>query len=320
MEPTLPLNAALLDHVVASGVKNPEETTALLVEEEFDLFAELLEVDQFSMLKELKLCKIKHQTAGKLASYCLLFRTPCNVLTNAELVANVRGLGPNFQFYALALEERGNIDGEYLEILSASQMEMILTLVPKAHQVQLEAVFKGKSQVPVEGTVALDGEGNMGSDDMSKAVEIMDEAVNREALHNVGIKGATIEVGVQLSEKASMVSRATTDNVLNAAGISASEIQMGMQELCLKSAQDAQGQVRTARVEAAMSEGWGAQLSDTETLYNEDELFLDVDGDSEDDGIPPGVVRPGEDDDIIDMQTISPQKKKKKKKNRKNRK
>jgi hypothetical protein len=156
--PLLPLSAALLEHVVASGAKNPEETTALLVEEKYDLFVELLEVDQPELLKVLALCKVKHQIASKIVNYCLLYREPCDVWTNAELVANVSSLGSSFQSYAVALEEQGKVGGEYLEALTASQMELLFVLVPKAHQAKLEVVFRRKSQVQ---TPVLEGEGHV---------------------------------------------------------------------------------------------------------------------------------------------------------------
>jgi ankyrin repeat protein len=336
IEATLPLSAALLDHVVASGVKNPEETTALLVEEEFDLFAELLEVDQPSMLKVLGTCKLKHQTARKLTNYCLLFREPRgDVWTNEELVANVRGLGPSFLLYASALEQRGNVDGEYLEALSASQMELMFTLVPKVHQVKLEAVFRSKPQAPPEGTFVLDGEGNMVPEDAPKATDkkptivfdkhhtMQDEDSIRKALHGVGFKDIAIEAAMseggaaQLSEEALLEARATAENFLDAAGISASEIQMGMQELRL-------GPYAQERIGIALEQKHGhaentqpppAVQNEAETFEDgDDELFLDLDGDSEDDESPPGVeVHHGE-DEVDDSQTSSPQKKKKKKK------
>jgi hypothetical protein len=67
----LPRDAALVEHVKASGAKNPEDTVSSLSEEEFDTLTDLLEVKDLHAV--LKSCGVKLKSAGKIVQYCELF-------------------------------------------------------------------------------------------------------------------------------------------------------------------------------------------------------------------------------------------------------
>ena len=66
-------DAALVEHIKASGAKNPEKTTEKLVEEKFEKLSDLLDVgDLLEILT--KTCDVKGKSADKIIKYCSGFR------------------------------------------------------------------------------------------------------------------------------------------------------------------------------------------------------------------------------------------------------
>jgi hypothetical protein len=57
----------------------------------------------------------------------------------------VRKLGPAFATYARALEQKGEVDGTFLDALPEKDMELMFALVPKEHQTMLHPIFCGEN-------------------------------------------------------------------------------------------------------------------------------------------------------------------------------
>jgi hypothetical protein len=74
---------------------------------------------------------------------CSPAATASTISTNAELVQQVRDLGPDFRSYALALEQRGELGSARLRGLRVYELTLLFALVPKEHQPCLEACFFG---------------------------------------------------------------------------------------------------------------------------------------------------------------------------------
>jgi hypothetical protein len=64
-----------------------------------------------------------------------------NLQSNSEIVLAVLALGPEFQSYAFALQERGTVDSAFLQALGKAEQALLYMLIPKAHQTKLDELF-----------------------------------------------------------------------------------------------------------------------------------------------------------------------------------
>ena len=72
--------------------------------------------------------------------------------TNSELARLVRGLGTDFYPYAVALEERSELDSTYISGLVERDLTLLFALVPREHRQRLEVCFGLASHDPEKGS------------------------------------------------------------------------------------------------------------------------------------------------------------------------